>query len=281
MTFDGIAVPLRESLGASLAVFMEFLPKLLGALALLVLGYVLARLLGATVARLLGLLGMDRILARTVVQGVLERAGIRRSASQILGAIAFWVVFLLFIISATETLDLAILSEALTTMAFYLPRVGMAVLIIVLGFIVAGFLRELTLLACNSAQIAQAGLIAQALYIAAILLVIVTAIDQLGIDTTLMNSLLVLLMGGLVAGAALSFGLGARGTVANLIAAHYLRPVLQVGQRVQVGAIRGVIVRLTPTAIILDTDEGRVIVPATHFAETTPIVGGEEERHGA
>jgi hypothetical protein len=173
----------------------------------------------------------------------------------------------------------AILSQALTRMAFYLPRVGMAALIIVLGFAIASLLREMTILACNSAQVAQGAMIAQAVYVTAILLVIVTAIDQLGIDTRLMTTLLVLLVGGLVAGAALSFGLGAREAVSNLIAAHYLRPVLTVGQRVTVSGIEGRVVRQTPTAVVLETAAGRMLFPAAKFLADGPVVRAEDDAH--
>ena len=69
----------------------------------------------------------------------------------------------------------------------------------------------------------------------------------------------------MIAGAALSFGLGARSAVANLIAAHYLHPLFRVGQTIRVADVHGQIVALTPVAIVLDTPQGRVVVPAGTF----------------
>lgn len=278
MTVADWAAALRDTVLDSAAAFVAFVPKLLGAFTLLLLGYLLGRVTAATLSRILRLVGVDRVLSRTVLQTFLDRAGVQRATSDVLGTIGFWVIFLLFLISATETLELQIISQALTTLAFYLPRVGMAMLIIVLGFVLAGFLREMVLLACNSAGIGQGLLIARVLYVASILLVVVTAVNELGIDTTLMHNTIVLLLGGVVAGAALSFGLGARATVGNLIAAHYLRPVLRVGQEVQVGDIRGTIVSLTPVAVVVETEQGRVVVSASHFTEATPIL--DPERYG-
>ncbi len=277
---DWIAA-LQDSLASSAATLAGFVPKLLGALTLLLVGYLLGRLVSAALSRLLRLVGLERMLSRTVIQTLLDRSGIERSVSELLGTLGFWVIFLLFVISATETLQLEIISRALTTIAFYLPRVGMAVLIVLLGFLLANVLREGVVLACNSAGIAQGALIAQALYVALILLVVVTAVSELGIDTSLMNSTIMLLIGGLVAGAALSFGLGARETVGNLIAAHYLRPVIRVGQQVQAGRISGVVVGLTPVAVIVDAEEGRVVVPASQFSAATPVVTSPEAHHDA
>lgn len=99
---------------------------------------------------------------------------------------------------------------------------------------------------------------AQAFYLVAILLVVVTAINQLGVDTTLLNSTITLVIAGLIGGAAISFGLGAKTAVANLIAAHYLQPVLRVGQKVRVGNLHGVVVaasQFTETTTLITTPE--------------------------
>lgn len=263
---------LQESVTTSISLMIAFLPKLLGAAVLLLLGYLLARLVAAGTAALLRVLGLDRVLAKTPVQAVLDRAGARKAGSEMLGILAFWLIFLLFAISAAETLGLSIISTALTDLAYYLPKVGVAVLIIVLGLLVANFIKELIGLACSSAGIPQGAIVAQTFYVAAILVIVVTAINELGIDTTLLNSTIIIAFGGLIAGAALSFGLGARSAVANLIASHYLQPMFRVGQTVRIDDVRGEVVALTPIAVVLETTDGRVVIPAARFHDCTTTI---------
>ncbi|MDH5499358.1 MAG: mechanosensitive ion channel, partial [Nitrospira sp.] len=172
----------------------------------------------------------------------------------------------------TGLLGLPTVSATLTDLAHYLPKVGLAVLIIVLGMLAASYIKELIGLACVSAGISQGTIVAQTFYVAAILVVFVTAVNELGIDTTLLNSTIMIGFGGLIAGAALSFGLGARVTVANLIAAHYLQQVFRVGQTIRVGDIQGTIAALTPVAIVVDTPQGRVVVPASRFQESSATI---------
>lgn len=277
MNLTDWATKLQESVMMSASVVFAFVPKVLGAVFLLLLGYGLGKLVGFATGRLLALLGFDRLLARSSIPGVLERAGTRKPASHIVGVLAFWIVFLLFLISATETLGLARLSEALTSLAYYLPKLGVATLIVVLGLIAANFVRELIIMACRTAGIAQGAILGQSFHVAAILLIFVTAINQLGVDTTLLNTTLVILVAGIIGGSALSFGLGARSAVANLIAAHYLQPVLRVGQKVHSKEFTGEVVAVTPVAIILDTEQGRVVVPASHFMESVPTITGPEK----
>jgi len=76
----------------------------------------------------------------------------------------------------------------------------------------------------------------------------------------------------LIGGAALSFGLGSRTAVANLIAAHYLGSMVRVGMTVKIGENQGTVVAVTPISVVLETREGRVIVPATQVTESTAVI---------
>ena len=272
----GLVENFTETFTASIGMFVSFIPTLLLALILLVLGFLLARLVGVGITRLLQLIGIDRLLSRTAVQTLLERSGTKRPISAMLGTMGFWIVFLLILNSASQTLGLTMVSEALTSLVYYIPKVGIALVILVLGFLAANFVRELIILACSSAGITQGAIIARAFYVGAILLVVVTAINALGIDTALLNNTIILLIAGLIAGAALSFGLGARTAVANLIAAHYLQSVVRVGLRVRMGNLYGTVVAITPVSVVLETEEGRVVIPASQFHETIAMISTPE-----
>jgi hypothetical protein len=197
--------------------------------------------------------------------------------SEILGMIGFWIIFLVFLIKASDTLGLTMVSDALTGLANYIPSIGIAVLILILGLMAANFVRELITMTCISAGITHGTMVAQAVYVAVVLLIIVTAIDALGIDTELLNSTIVILLAGLIGGAALSFGLGSRNAVANLIAAHYLSPVVRIGMMVKVGETQGTIVAVTPISVVVETREGRVIIPASQFSEATAVLKHPEQ----
>lgn len=267
---------LEESFEYSFKLFMAYLPKGLGALMLLGLGILLGKIVEAGTSRVLHLIGVDRFLGGTGVLTLLKKIGSHKTISQIVGLLGFWLVFLLFLISATEALSLALLSETLTGLVHYLPKIGMATLILVLGLLATNFLRDLISVACDSSGIRQGTIIAQTVYIAATLLVLVTAINELGIDTSLLNQIIVILIAGLIAGAALSFGIGSRSAVKNLIAAHYIQPIVRIGEKIQVGAYNGTVTAITPMVVVLDTVKGRVVIPAAQFTEVTSILSPTE-----
>lgn len=267
---------LEESFEYSFKLFMAYLPKSLGALMLLGLGILLGKIVEAGTSRVLHMIGVDRLLSGTGVLTLLKKIGSQKTISQIVGHLGFWLVFLLFLISATEALSLALLSETLTGLVHYLPKIGMATLILVLGLLATNFVRDLISVACDSSGIRQGTIIAQTVYIAATLLVLVTAINELGIDTSLLNQIIVILIAGLIAGAALSFGIGSRSAVKNLIAAHYIQPIVRIGEKIQVGAYTGTVTAITPMVVVLDTAKGRVVIPAAQFTEVTSILSPTE-----
>ncbi|MDT3777551.1 hypothetical protein PJI16_08260 [Nitrospira sp. MA-1] len=268
---------LQESFEYSFKLFMAYLPKSLGALMLLGLGILLGKIVEAGTSRVLHMIGVDRLLSGTGVLSLLKKIGSQKTISQIIGLLGFWLVFLLFLISATEALSLALLSETLTGLVHYLPKIGMATLILVLGLLATNFVRDLISVACDSSGIRQGTIIAQTVYIAATLLVLVTAINELGIDTSLLNQIIVILIAGLIAGAALSFGIGSRSAVKNLIAAHYIQPIVRLGEIIQVGPYTGTVTAITPMVVVLDTAKGRVVIPAAQFTEVTSILSPKEE----
>jgi hypothetical protein len=272
LTLAGWLDGLTEAVTTSLAQIIAYLPTVILASLLLGLGYVLAKVVSVVVTRLLQLVGFDRLLSRTAVQTLLERSGTKQKISEILGMIGFWIIFLVFLIKASDTLSLTMVSDALTGIAYYIPKIGIAVLVLILGLIAANFVREVITMTCSSAGITHGTMVAQAVYVAVVLLIVVTAIDALGIDTALLNNTIVILLAGLIGGAALSFGLGSRTAVANLIAAHYLGSVVRVGMTVKIGENQGTVVAVTPISVVLETREGRVIVPASQFTEATAVI---------
>jgi hypothetical protein len=277
LTMAGWLDGLTEAVTTSLSQIIAYLPTVILALLLLGLGYVLAKVVSVVVTRLLQLVGCDRLLSRTAMQTLLDRSGTKQKISEILGMIGFWIIFLVFLIKASDTLSLTIVSDALTSIAYYIPKIGIAVLVLILGLIAANFVREVITMTCSSAGITHGTMVAQAVYVAVVLLIVVTAIDALGIDTALLNNTIVILLAGLIGGAALSFGLGSRTAVANLIAAHYLGSVVRVGMTVKIGENQGTVVAVTPISVVLETREGRVIVPASHFTEATAVITHPEQ----
>jgi small-conductance mechanosensitive channel len=242
-----------------------FVPGLLAATALLLVGWVLAVVLRRLTVRLTR--RFDGIARRSHVDGALQRIGVTRELSDVFGAFVFWTIFLFFVAGATEALGLPVLSTWLTGVAFFLPRIAAALLIVLAGIFLANLARDAVRAASATAHITYGDALAQIVRAALVSVAVLIAVNELGIDTTILTVTLGVVLGATFGGVALAFGLGARTAVSNIIGSHYLRQMVRVGQTVRLGSVQGEVEAITPTTVVLKNGEGRVIVPAKEFNE--------------
>ena len=263
-----------EALDKSFNLFIqriaEHFPNILGSLLLVLVGWLLARLVRAAIIRLSGRL--DGLFRSQTRDDFLRRLGVERPASTLIGGIVFWLVFLVFFAAATETLGLPVLATWLSGVSYYLPRILASALIILAGLFAANLARDAIAATAGAAGLAYSELLGRAVYVIVLLVAIVTGVDQLGIESRFLTLTIAVVIGALIGGAALAFGLGSRTTVSNIIAAHYLRQIYRVGQTVRIHDIYGRIAEITPTSVILEGPEGRVLVPAKDFSEVASVL---------
>lgn len=251
---------------------LEHLPNLVGALVLLGVGWLLARLLRLLTRRATGLL--DTMILRSTGRAAwqLGRSGV------VLGTVVYWVVLVFFVAAATQTLGLQTFTDWLARLLDHLPTLAAGLLIIVAGWMLSGFVAELVQAAATPLAAPQRTALARIAQGATLVVALLVGADQIGLKVTWIAILAVVIAGTVLSGVTLSVSLGARGFVANLIGAHYLGQSLRVGQRVRVGAHEGRVVDLTATSLVLETAEGRVMLPGrVYHDEAITLIA----RHGA
>lgn len=252
----------------------QSLPAALGAAALLAAGWLLARLLQALSARLVAR-GLGRVERRLGLRHAVADTEAPAMLSRVVAAFVFWLVLLFFVAAALESLGLEVVSGVVNRLAYYLPNVLGAVVVLVGGAVLAKVLRGIATTAARSAGIVRSDEVGRLVRAAVLLVASVVALDQVGVDAQLLVILLAVVVGAGVGGASLAFGLGARTSVSNIIASYYLSQTYRVGQTIRVGDLEGTIVRTTPTAVLLDTADGQALIPARLFSdEVTMLVAG-------
>ena len=254
-----------------LNVIQAYLPKIAMALILLVIGWLISRLLSLVV---------QRAVKRLQHWGEPELTGrdspLQFATPKAIGSITFWVVFLLFVASAVQMLGLPVVSSGLNKLAGYLPNLIVAILVIVGGIILGNMLRAAITSTAKTAKISYAATLGETARVTVLTLATMIALTQIGIDSTVLIVAFGLVVGGTIGGSALAFGFGARTAVSNLIAGRNVTKNFQTGQPIRIGNISGRILQITPSMVILQTDEGQAQIPAKVFEETTTILLSEE-----
>jgi small-conductance mechanosensitive channel len=260
-----------SAVGEFLQRVVAYLPNLAAGLGLIVLGWIVALLARAVVSRLLG--GALSLIARQPRLGrALERSRLGPEFARLVSRVVFWFILTLFVAAAVERLQLTIAAALVTAFAVWLPRVLVA-LVIVFGGIIAGQVAHAAVnRAAGAAGVAQAGLLARSVQVILLFFAIVTAADQVGIQSTLLTVVVATAVGAVLGGATLAFGLGSRVAVSNIVAVFYLLKTYQVGQVVRIGDVEGEIVEISQTGVFIASPAGRVLVPGRRFSEEASVL---------
>lgn len=237
----------------------NFIPNLFGALVVVLLGFVVAKLLDTLLSKLLAKFGLDRLMAGTGLTKLLSRAGLKVPISTLIGKIVYWFVLLIFLVSAAESLGLQRVSATLDMLALYLPKVFGAALVLLVGVLLAQLVNGVVRGAAEGVGLdysAGLGRVAQWLVI---VISISVAISQLEVKTDLLNHVIVIALITVGLAVALAMGLGSREIAGQILAGIYVREMFQVGQQVRIGEVEGQIEEIGTVKTTLLTDEGELV----------------------
>jgi len=194
-----------------------FLPHLVAMIVVLMLGVLIAWAVKNAVFRVLTTAKFDQYSGRIGLSLALSKGGIRESPAHWVGRIAYWMIVLIFLMLGLGVLDLKPVDQFVAQVFSYLPHMLIAVVILIVGFLLANFFARATLIAAVNAQVVEARFLARAVRIAILLLALAMAFDQLGIAKNVIVAAFSITLGGVVLSFAIAFGLGARDAAKQFI----------------------------------------------------------------
>ena len=256
---------------------ITFLPDLLSAVALLLVGWVGAFILRWLIHRFgKGLDAIMSVMHRWLGHKVTRP---RWSISLLVGDIAFWIMLAWVFSAAAEQLGLVTLANWILGLLGYLPRVLISLFILFIGYLVSEGVRKFIISLADSSDYQHGpavGFLATGLVLAFALLL---GLAQLGLDVTVFANIITLAAAALFASIALAFGIGAGDSVRNVMASHYVRKFYRQGQRVRIQDVEGEVLEMTQVDVILETARGDARIPARHFMENVALVIDDEDAH--
>jgi len=201
----------------ALNLVFTFIPKLIGFLVILLVGWIVASVVSKAVTFLLRKIGFDRLSERIGLSRLEQRMGLRMDAAGVLGKVVYWFIFLIFLVPAVDSLGLTTVSNILNQIIAYIPNVFVAIVVLFLGTLAATFVADIVRGATASTNMGNPNMYAAIARWAIMGFVAIIALEQLQIAPALLNEL----FGAVVAAAALAFGLafglGGRETAQRLL----------------------------------------------------------------
>lgn len=211
------------SLAAAFATFFAAIPKVIGFLVILVIGWLIASALAGLVAALLRSLRFNDLAQRSGFSGFVQNMGIRRDPAGVLADLVKWFVRLIVLVVAFDALGLPAVSQVLQQLLLWLPNLVVALVILVIAGLAANALANLVRGATAQAGLGSPDLLATIARVAIWGFAIVVAVNQIGIASTLVNTLFTAIVGALALALGLAFGLGGRDTAAEIVRTWYTR----------------------------------------------------------
>src|SRR5215207_5356340 len=209
----GMFQPLQEAL----SLFLSYIPQLIGALIILIVGYIVAKLLQAVVGRVLQAIGFDSWMERGGIKQFFDWAETNQTPHSILGQLVFWFVFIIAITMAADALGIPQVSAVLAQLIAYIPQIIAAILILILAALLANFISGIVRGATGSdllASIAQYAIIVYAVF---------AALTQLGIAVQLTANTFLIVLGAVALAGAIAFGIGGREVARDILEKAYNR----------------------------------------------------------
>lgn len=199
-----------NAFGNALSTVFNFIPHLVGFLLIALVGWLVGIVVDKLVTGLLRRVGFDRLSDRVGLTRMEQRMGWKVDSAKILGRVAFWFIFLIFLIPAADALGVPTITNTLNVILDYLPNVFVAILAVFLGAILGSFAGDLVRGSAETAHVGSANVIGNVARWAIIGFACLIALEQLQIAPALITVLFAAVMAGLALAFGLSFGLGGR-----------------------------------------------------------------------
>jgi len=201
-----IVEPIREMLTR----IMAYLPVLLGALLILIVGWIVAKILRSIVNGVLKVVRFDALADKAGISEVLRKGDLKTSTRQVVSGLVYWLVMVMVLVMVANALGLPKASDILSNLFAYVPKVIAALLVLVVAMFLASFISGIVKVAAGNADLPKPEILAGISRWAIIIFALTIALAQLGIAALLVTATFNIILGGVVLALALAFGLGGK-----------------------------------------------------------------------
>lgn len=214
-------VVLVEPARVAMAQVSGFIAKLLAALIIILIGWLLSRVIKSVVTKVLKAVKLDKLADKIELDAILSKGGIAYSLSELIGVVCYWLALLVTFMVAFNAVGLTMAADLLNQIILYVPNIIAAVFVIIVGLFVSILLGNIVNTAATNAGVSQAGLLNKIVRIIVMVFVLAIALEQLNIGARTIEAtisiVLATILGSIGLGIAIAFGFGCRDIAARIV----------------------------------------------------------------
>ncbi|NVK52727.1 MAG: mechanosensitive ion channel [Flavobacteriaceae bacterium] len=248
------------------------LPKVFGFIGFVILAWIFIKVLLYIVRKALNKTKIDEWSKKLSKTEIFGNTTINIVLTNVILSVLKWLLVLIFILIGSDVFGLNMVSEGIGSFIAYLPRLLTSLLIFVAGIYVGTLSKKAIQSMFKSLEITGGNLVANIAFYLIVVFISISALDQAGIDTSILKSNLTLIIGSILLSFAIAFGLGSRDVIKRLLFGYYSRKNFEIGQRIKVKEIEGVIISIDNICVVIQTAKGKVVLPVKEIADEIVII---------
>lgn len=259
--FNNISEMTINSLEYFWGVFLKSLPKVIGGILLLIIGWFIARLVSRLLKKMLSAKKVRRFTKSFDESKILANSDLNVDLATVLSKFIYWVIIILFLVIVSDNMGWSEVSKEVAALFRYLPKLLIATIIFVIGLYVANVLRQLLKASLKTIDFAGSTILSSIVYYVVVILITITALNQAGVQTKVISSNLLIIISSILLAFAIGFGLASKDLLRKILFSYYSNQSFKVGQRIKCDQIEGEIVALNNMSAHVLTSDGIEVIP--------------------
>lgn len=237
------------------------LPTVAGFIGFIIVAYLIIKLFLYIVRKALAKTKIDEWSKKLSETEIFGSTTINIVLTNVILAVLKWFLVLVFIMAGSGIFGLTAVSDGISSFFAYLPRLLTALGIFVAGAYLGTIVKKAIVSMFKSLEINGGNLVGNIAFYLIVVFLSITALDQAGVDTSIIKSNLTLVIGSVLLAFTIAFGLGAKDAVARLLFGYYSRKNIEIGKKVKIGDVEGVVISIDNICFIVQTGNGKTVFP--------------------
>jgi Conserved TM helix/Mechanosensitive ion channel len=241
--------------------FMGFFYNLIGAVLILLIGWIVAKAVAAVTKKMLEQVGADKIGDKLNEIDAIKGLKLEIKLSSIISKVLYYFILIFMLRPAADTLGVPAISDMVKLLVEFIPKLISSALMLSAGIFLADALKNFVVTLCKSFNIAAGKLIGTAIFFFLLIIFVIQAVAQVGINTSLLESSFNLLVGGIIFAFAIGYGFASKEILLNIISSFYSKNKYKEGQTIEIDGVKGEIIAMDNTTITLKTLDSKTVFP--------------------
>lgn len=245
--------------------FAKVLPNMVKAILILIIGWIIAAVVANVIKKLLKSIGIDKLGEKLNQIDMIEKANLKVVLSTIFSKAIYYLLILFFMVFAAGILDVQTITEPLINFIYYIPKLVVALIIVMGGLLFGNFIKGIVETGAKSVGIPSASLIGNLVFYFILINVVLVALNHAEIGTDFVASNISIIIGGVVLTFAIGYGFASRSIMASVLASFYSKDKFREGDVIKIGDVKGEIDQIDSTSCIIKSEGKRVVIPMSQL----------------